>query len=169
MYDITDMLEFSGFAVADVQDSLLEILRERRAQRIRVVDRQIDFCGPWLTDSLNLLATVSSGSITLEDVDGKVRVVWKLSLLRVRIICLLFSLATALLPVLVGRPEVTFAAVPVGLFLAWGWLYGMNWILTRLRFRSAVAKAAARTSRPRPEKDGRSKGDNSDFATANGE
>jgi hypothetical protein len=145
MYDIHGIMDSSDFALADVQDSIVNLLRRRRARRIRVVDGQIQFSGPWLTHSLNLLAPISSGRITIEGVDGRVRVAWKLSLLRVRIMCLLFSLVTALLPVLVGRPEVTLPAVLLGLLIAWGWLYWMNVLTTKLRFGSAVMKAATPT------------------------
>lgn len=143
MYDIKGEADSRGLEVGHVRDTVVTLLRARSAKHILVSDHEIQFRGPWLTDSWNMLAVISVGHVTVEGKDERVHVSWKLSLSRLRVSCVVFSLASLLLLCSAWWQcgTLLLVLVPFVLLLLWGWLYGMNWVLTSVRFHSLMQQA----------------------------
>ena len=143
IYDISGTAEYGGLEVREATETLARRLHARNAKRIDVQDREIRFRGPWLTHNWHLLALVSFGKIAVEGHHERLRITWRLSLWRLRASCLLFSsVAIIMFPCLLWEhPIQMLVAVPAVLGVVWGWLYGMNWMITSIRFRNFVQKA----------------------------
>lgn len=151
MYDIADKVEVPGVAREHAHNAIVQFLRRRHARRIHIVDRRISFAGPWFTRDLDyLLSPISSAEVVVEEVNGGVRVVWRLSLSRVRYACVFFFLASVALSFLTRRPVLMIGVIFLGSIVAWCWIYGLHWILTGIRFRAAMMTSVAST-RPKEQ------------------
>jgi len=125
------------FENADLQEALVAvegILRKAEAGNISKSESQLDFTGGLFraVSNWNLLIAISSGSIVFRKTEGGVEATYRISFLQ------MFLFVTAL----VGLAFSISPKEPIYIFgVMWLWLFGMNYLITIIRFPSSLRAA----------------------------
>jgi len=140
---------------AAVYASLLgDLLREARPRQLDVLESRVYVRGGIfrLVSNWNLLAGVTSATIEAIPGQNQVTVRYSIKVTELLVLCTLLTLLILVTVVFAHGPW--FAAI-AGPALMWAWVFGMNYLITRIRMASAfrrVAKRVYETESPTPAK-----------------
>lgn len=123
-------------------------------------DESIVFTSPFVQFNWNIFAPVSRGVVSVQTRDGLSTLSYQISLFRVRVIAavytiMIFTIMAIVMTVLSGEILLLLFFVTLALFFGWGWLYGMNYLITMGRvssFFDRVLQNLPTESRPIPDR-----------------
>jgi hypothetical protein len=81
----------------------------------------------------NTFRSVSRGVVSVQRQDGHSILSYKISLLRIRLVITFLSIMAIVGGISSGNISVLLTLVSIVLFLGWGWIYGMNYLITLVR------------------------------------
>jgi len=127
---------------AEAMRAVEAMLRKAKASSVTLGVDRIDFTAGFFrfVTSWNLLGAVNSGSVAFHQRERGVEIHYRLSFVQMLVfVSAMVVLFFGLYPVLAMSPQ---ARVPLpALGVAWLWLFGGNYVITVLRFRSALRSA----------------------------
>jgi len=126
------------------------VIRGYEPNSISTAGARIDFTGGMFRlvsiFSMNLLSPISSGTVTFRQVDRGVEVQYDLSFRQLLIfVTAAVVVMFGIFPLLWMGPR---GSVPIPVLgVAWLWLFGMNFLMTRYRFPAALRRGLAAVPR----------------------
>ncbi len=136
------------YSKSKVRGNIVDALTPIAAKVYLPNDSDVEFAGPrWACSDLHLLLPVNYGSITVEEAGSLVYVIkYRISLSGLRSFCALLNIVAIIFISFKQRiGDISWWQVILILTLMiWGWLYGMNWVIFSLRFRSFLNRAASK-------------------------
>ena len=139
----------SKASVRHIIKALQSELPRHYGRILSVTNSSIEFTSPITQFNWNIFAPVSHGMITVKQQGERSILSYQISLFRVRVMLVIFSIMVILLTLNSGEPAVSLTLAPVGIAIAWGWVYGMNYLTTKAR----VSTFFARVLREIPEEE----------------
>lgn len=140
-FDVRGSIKIESAKSRAIYSAIVDSLTPLAANVYLPDERTIEFKGPWIWwHNWQLLLPVSFGQVKIENTPLVV-LKYQISMLRLRVICAVSTVILFFI-ILLGSspsPKPIYALKIVS--LSWVWLYGMNWLIFTLRFRSFLNRA----------------------------
>lgn len=129
IYEIKDEKR-SQASVECIMEALHGELKRNEGYADCVTGSSLEFASPLVQSNWNIFAPVSRGVVSVERRDGQSILSYKISLFRVRVMVTLFTVMAVIMGISTGEMEGLALFIPFAVFVGWGGVYGMNYLIT---------------------------------------